>query len=318
LVRSKGDVSIVVLDPANNGAEARVARWDFKSKEAAAHFDKGANRGYYFDLTWSGKPPIHPTLQVFVRLVTAEGARLVADETIEIVPPTTAQTWNAARPRPAADAGPTADDGDPTLISATKSTDPRPRFFSRIKPRSAPNDAAAAAAPAGLVPVTTPEGVQVYVDPQDAAAVAALGGTADGATAAPKTASWIDRSRIRGGPGIFDGSRIRAWTGGVAKNTPGPYRADPGLPPGAIVYSPDAQPPLATGTGLPLGGGAAPVGVVANPPPWTSPPIVVPSPGVVVDDVNSPVGGPPMIADPPPGEDPPAARVSRPAWRPYR
>lgn len=98
LVSSAGELSVAVLDPAKTGAAARVARWDFSSAEAAAHFKKTLlGRGYHFELPWPSNPPTSRTLQLFVRLVTADGGKLSTQATIEVDPPgQQANRWTRA------------------------------------------------------------------------------------------------------------------------------------------------------------------------------------------------------------------------------
>ena len=84
-VKATGDVSIVVLDPAVTGQASRVARWDYKPNELQAHLrSSDAGRGYYFDLHWPARPPAHGSLELFVRLKSADGQRLIANQTIQV------------------------------------------------------------------------------------------------------------------------------------------------------------------------------------------------------------------------------------------
>ena len=88
LVEVPGDVSIVLLDPAFNDDAARVARWDFNSKEAAAHIKRTPmGDGLHFDLPWPHSPPTHRVLNLYVRYTTADGRRLQVEKQIEVDPP---------------------------------------------------------------------------------------------------------------------------------------------------------------------------------------------------------------------------------------
>lgn len=100
-VKALGDVSIVVLDPAKRGAEARVARWDFTADEAAACFKKSLiGRGFHFELPWPSNPPTSGSLRLFVRFTTPEGEKFTADATIPVNPPDRqARGWTHAPAR---------------------------------------------------------------------------------------------------------------------------------------------------------------------------------------------------------------------------
>lgn len=88
LVEMPGEVSVVVLDPAEQGRAARVARWDFTPDEAASHFrDTPLGSGMHFELPWPQSPPAHSALKLYVRYVTADGRRLDAQQSIEVTLP---------------------------------------------------------------------------------------------------------------------------------------------------------------------------------------------------------------------------------------
>lgn len=88
LIEVPGEVSIVVLDPAIEGEAARVARWDFSSKEAASHLKRTPmGDGLHFDLRWPHSPPVHRVLNLYVRYTTADGRRLETNKQIEVDPP---------------------------------------------------------------------------------------------------------------------------------------------------------------------------------------------------------------------------------------
>jgi len=79
------NVSVVVLDPALPGEEARVARWDFSAAETAAMFRRtGADRAIHLTMAWPGDPPRHNNLRLFVRYETADGRKLQTDAPIEV------------------------------------------------------------------------------------------------------------------------------------------------------------------------------------------------------------------------------------------
>ena len=85
LIQVPGAVSIVVLDPALEGAEARVARWDFNEDEVANHYKSTPlGDGFHFALPWSSSPPRHVDLSLFVRLTTADGQQFIVDKPIRV------------------------------------------------------------------------------------------------------------------------------------------------------------------------------------------------------------------------------------------
>jgi len=84
-VAAEGTVSMVVIDPAISGPEARVARWDFSTKEAKAHYRETLfGKAYRFDLLWPHDAPQHEKLRLFVRLTTPDGQRLETQQTIHV------------------------------------------------------------------------------------------------------------------------------------------------------------------------------------------------------------------------------------------
>lgn len=88
LLEVPGEVSIVVLDPALEGEEARVARWDFTSSESADHLKRTPmGDGLHFDLRWPHSPPTHRLLNLYVRYTTADGRKLQLEKQVEIEPP---------------------------------------------------------------------------------------------------------------------------------------------------------------------------------------------------------------------------------------
>jgi len=80
-----GPVSVVVLDPAKQGQQARVARWDFDADETAGLMRKTLlGRGMCFELPWPNNPPEHSSLRLYVRYVTVDGRKLHAERDIAV------------------------------------------------------------------------------------------------------------------------------------------------------------------------------------------------------------------------------------------
>ncbi len=87
-VPQAGAVSIVVLDPAQAGDAARVARWNFdlaatQHKLAA----RTAARGIQLQMPWPATAPAADKLHLFVRYETADGRRLQTDREIFLAQP---------------------------------------------------------------------------------------------------------------------------------------------------------------------------------------------------------------------------------------
>ena len=105
LVKWPGKVSVVAMDPTQEGEAARVARWDFSADEVTGHLlNTVFGRGLQFELPWPSAPPRSRELQLFVRFTTDDGQKLTADTKIEVRPPSDAppgdrQTKRAPRSR---------------------------------------------------------------------------------------------------------------------------------------------------------------------------------------------------------------------------
>jgi hypothetical protein len=94
-----GAVSVVVLDPAKNGDDARVARWDFSQAQTEEKLQQAPPRGIHLKLPWPARPPEATRLEVFVRFETPTGKKLQAEkEIIVALPGQFSQRWT---PRPA-------------------------------------------------------------------------------------------------------------------------------------------------------------------------------------------------------------------------
>jgi hypothetical protein len=99
LIQSPGAVSVVVMDPALEGAATRVARWDFAAGEVTNFYRKSPfGPGLQFELPWPSQPPKHRDLRVFVRLTNAEGTKITSDAAIDVRSPSDpprAKSWSA-------------------------------------------------------------------------------------------------------------------------------------------------------------------------------------------------------------------------------
>lgn len=80
-----GPVSVVVLDPARQGPDARIARWDFDATETTPLLKRTMlGRGIHLELPWPAEPPENTRLHVYVRYVTIDGRKLEADRKLTI------------------------------------------------------------------------------------------------------------------------------------------------------------------------------------------------------------------------------------------
>ena len=84
-VPQEGNLSIVLLDPANSGDAARVARWNFdaaETKEAIAA--DGDARGIHLEMPWPSRAPENGQLKLFVRYETPDGRKVEAQRDVFI------------------------------------------------------------------------------------------------------------------------------------------------------------------------------------------------------------------------------------------
>ncbi|HTU25201.1 MAG TPA: hypothetical protein VMF30_07380 [Pirellulales bacterium] len=99
MVAEPGDVSIALVDPERTGPQARIARWDFAAKEAFEQFHRSGKlgRGFEFELPWPDAVPQNKKLDLFVRYVTPDGRKLLAEMTIRVNPSggSQANRWRA-------------------------------------------------------------------------------------------------------------------------------------------------------------------------------------------------------------------------------
>lgn len=172
-VPQAGAISVAVIDPAQTGAAARIARWDF---EASAMLQKlqqsGAADGIHLQLPWPAARPEHSRLRLFVRYETADGRKLQTDRDIYIALP--GQYSHKWTPRPIDKSRESASStpASPAAASPAPSAggglvaEPAPQGSPQVSPPAAPNVAAenhaaspaqqAAAAPASRARLLAP------------------------------------------------------------------------------------------------------------------------------------------------------------------
>lgn len=84
VLRAAGELSIVVLDPKLEGAERRIARWDFDAEETEKLFKKTLlGEGIHLALPWPGEPPQNTQLMLLVRFRIGEQEH-IADQSIRV------------------------------------------------------------------------------------------------------------------------------------------------------------------------------------------------------------------------------------------
>ncbi len=89
LLPAAGSISVVVIDPALAGAEARLARWDISPEDCAERFYSGPEgEGILLHLTWPTRVPVHSRLHLFVRFTTEDGRKIERDTplTVKLLP----------------------------------------------------------------------------------------------------------------------------------------------------------------------------------------------------------------------------------------
>jgi hypothetical protein len=85
LVKEPGAMSVVLMDPSQQGEATRVARWDFAAGEVSGLFrDTSSGRGLQFELPWPKEPPKNRALRLFVRCTTADGKKITSEAPVEV------------------------------------------------------------------------------------------------------------------------------------------------------------------------------------------------------------------------------------------
>jgi hypothetical protein len=85
LVRSEGKLSLMVVDPQQEGVQGRIARWDFTPEETDAAWRKSLlGQGLHFELPWPNQPPQVDRLRLYVRLVTSSGQKILAETDFDV------------------------------------------------------------------------------------------------------------------------------------------------------------------------------------------------------------------------------------------
>ena len=83
IVNAPGNISVALLDPAQTGDQARLARWDFTVEETQGMIRTGSQPGIHLRLPWISTPA-HDRLKVFVRYTTRDGRKLQTERLIAV------------------------------------------------------------------------------------------------------------------------------------------------------------------------------------------------------------------------------------------
>ncbi len=144
VVRPAGELSVAVLNPkAYSEKQARFANWKF-SPEQMEMITKGMppGEGLLLELPWINKPSEQKVLHLYLRLITPNGDRLVADHLIDV-------SQNSSQ---------RAFESEGAGGAWTKRTRPRPRTFTAAIPISSDHpNAAQTSSPGHVVPASGAE-----------------------------------------------------------------------------------------------------------------------------------------------------------------
>jgi hypothetical protein len=78
-----GEISVILTDRNKTGDDARLARWDYDSADAACLMKKSLfGRGVHLELPWPARPPETRELHVEVKYISPEGRRFRAGRDI--------------------------------------------------------------------------------------------------------------------------------------------------------------------------------------------------------------------------------------------
>lgn len=154
-------VSVVILDPALSGKEARLGRWDYSVEQVARVLAQNQpGMGIPLEVMWPTTPPQNSTLHLYVRYTTADGRKLETNRVVEVTlpgsrpPPTLAAapgvlsqnsapaSGNSAPGRSSAAAS-TAASGWRGIPLEYRRRDPAPSVAAQTTPAPAPDGPAA-------------------------------------------------------------------------------------------------------------------------------------------------------------------------------
>jgi hypothetical protein len=77
-------ISVVLLDPARQGEDTRLGRWDFSVAEAAKLFKQNPLPSYQIPVIWQDKLPLGNEVAVFIRVVVDDQTKLESDMVLSL------------------------------------------------------------------------------------------------------------------------------------------------------------------------------------------------------------------------------------------
>lgn len=78
-----GDVTVIAVDPTKPKERERIARWTYTADDFAKTLhSSGASQGYHLPLRWQAELPQGDHVQIFVRVVFADGKTLVSERKV--------------------------------------------------------------------------------------------------------------------------------------------------------------------------------------------------------------------------------------------
>lgn len=78
-----GDVTVIAVDPTKPKERERIARWTYTADDFAKTLHaSGASQGYHLPLRWQADVPQGDHVQIFVRVVLADGKTLVSERKV--------------------------------------------------------------------------------------------------------------------------------------------------------------------------------------------------------------------------------------------
>lgn len=78
-------ISIVMLDPARDGEDARLGRWDLSVQDVREKFKSNPLDSYHIPLPWSSKKPLGTDVAIFVRVFVDENTKLETNAMLPLV-----------------------------------------------------------------------------------------------------------------------------------------------------------------------------------------------------------------------------------------
>lgn len=122
------DLSVVVLDPARTGSDARISRRDYSANEVKSKLQlSGKHQGIHLTMPWNGPDPEADRVIVFARYTFPDGRQVIGEKTIFVSSQGGLRTVWAPRAK-------SSDEGDGSVRSASHQSPLRPSESSSVIP----------------------------------------------------------------------------------------------------------------------------------------------------------------------------------------